>query len=142
MSRGVRAIGHRRFVEAVIELFADERMEVSEAKHLKGLTTSSVAALEGTSAGKLAVMREVVSTYNDAASMSEDGELSGESASVKHMPPPVAQAAPAVQAVKLEASGFGKELAAALEKTLLKKEDKKKEWEKVFLAPSLLVGRF
>ena len=121
----------------MIALFADERVEVSEAKHPKGLTASSVAAPEGTSAGKLAVMREVVSAYNTAASLPADGELTDASASAWHPPATAADAVPVVQAVKLEASGFGKELAAALEKTLLKKEDKKKEWEKVGFTPPL-----
>ena len=122
----------------MVALFGDERMEVSEAKHLKGLTASSVAAPEGTSAGKLAVMREVVSEYNAAAALPADGELADASASAWGPPAAAAEAVPVVQAVKLEASGFGKELAAALEKTLLKKEDKKKEWEKVWFIPPLV----
>ena len=44
------------------------------------------------------------------------------------------------RAVKLETSGLGKELAKALERTLLGADEKKKEWEKVRVSGFLCTG--
>ena len=116
-------------------LFADERMEVTAAQHLKGLKPSCVAVPSGTSAARAGVLREVVSVYNSAvaaAATSEEGQLTGEV-----VPPPAT-------VVQLETAGFGKELAKgleALERGLRRQEDKKKEWEKARTTPLVCVSR-